>query len=478
MKNLTILLLSFLVLCVESAVQAQPSPAAEAKAKASPPWETPVDLVLYAARQYKDHSVRDFMLKDISESLAHAGDMKQALEVTQEIEDSEEKDVARYRIAAALSQQGNLNQSLELIRKIKDPNGRTYTRMKIASALGKKGKTQEALKVIQVIERPASQVDAYCELASTLAKSGDQKQAQAILKQAQDVVEKMDDPLSDDIRSELRDLELMLLAATDKKQIQEILKKMIAFGDKDLDLKQVRKRVATQTRIAAALAEAGEVEQALEIVDQIAEWNLRAPALKSIARALVSMGKIKQAQEVIQRNAVIEELAQKVDHPELSSIRFERATTLKTISIALADRGDLKQALQIARTIKNKSSKALALQHIASHFAEEGEFEQAFQVSDLITLKQVRSETSGSIALALAKSGEIKRALHIVEQIEDPFIADRRRPSNKSPVIVLRTMTLCKLSISLPGLKLPETGPKRFSKSPRSKPGWETQKPL
>lgn len=425
MKYLTVLLLSVLMLCAESAVQAQQPPADKAKAKDSTPWETPADFVLYMAQQYKDISVRDIVLVDLSESLANAGDIERALEVAQEIEDIEEKDVAKCRIATSLSMQGNINQSLKIIQRIMARNGKTYILRKIASALGKDGRIEEALDVIRVIERPTSKVNALCDLASSLAKNGDKKQALVLLKQAKNIVDEMDAPFSDDMKSEIRNLESTLLASTDEKQTKEILKKLIGLGGKDLDLKQARKRADALTEIATALAEAGEVESALEIADNLAEWYLRAAALKRIAKALVGTGEIKQALEVIQNNAVIEELAQKVDHPGLSYIIFERATTLKTISIALADMGDLKQALQIAKTIKNESSKALALQNIASHLADAGEFKQAFRVTDLITFELVRSETLGSIALAIAKAGDIKRALEIVEQIEDASIVDR-----------------------------------------------------
>tara|TARA_R110001592_G_scaffold359790_1_gene667000 strand:+ start:1241 stop:3112 length:1872 start_codon:yes stop_codon:yes gene_type:complete len=425
MKYLTVLLLSVLMFSLESMVQAQQSAVDEDKAKDSNPWETPADFVLYMAQQYKDISVRDIALVDLSESLANCGDIERALEVAEEIEDVKKKDVAKSKIATSLSMLGNTNQSLETIQRMGDRNGRTYVLMKIASALSKNGRTEDALKMIHVIETPASKVVALCDLASSLSKSGDKKQALTILKQTKNVVDKMDNPISGDMRTEIKKLESMLLESTDEKQAKEILKKLIELGDKDIDVEQARKRAAALTEIATALAVTGEVEQALGIADNLAEWHLRAAALKSIAKALVSTGEIKQALSVIQNNAIIEELAQKINLPVLNSIRFERATTLKAISIAMADMGDLKQALQIAKTINNKSSKSLALQKIASHLAEEGEFEQAFRVTDLITFEQVRSETLGRIALALAKSGDIKRALETVEQIEDVSIVDR-----------------------------------------------------
>jgi len=69
--------------------------------------------------QRVDAAFKASVLRDIASALAKSGDLKQALEVAQQIEDATKKAFSLQAIAMALVKAGEINQALEVAQKIK-----------------------------------------------------------------------------------------------------------------------------------------------------------------------------------------------------------------------------------------------------------------------------------------------------------------------------------------------------------------------
>ena len=127
--------------------------------EAANPWVTPVGLSLFMA-QTIEGSFKASTLRDIALALVKAGDVEQAVEVAQKIED------ARFKASA-----------------LRD----------IALALAKTGDVEQALEVAQKIERADIKESVLRDIASAQVEAGDKQQALATLKQAVEVAQKITD---------------------------------------------------------------------------------------------------------------------------------------------------------------------------------------------------------------------------------------------------------------------------------------------
>ena len=194
MKRLLIcLLLVGVVGCGES-VQAQPKSRETKTAETSPPkeaanpWDTPTRLALFVAREIHP-SRKARALSGVVFALANAGDIKQALEVAQQIESPRSKGSALGGIASALARAGEIKQALEVAQQIEDRISKMIALGDITGALVEAGEIKQALELAQKIENPYLKVNVLRDIASALANEGDKAQALAILKQALEVAQ-------------------------------------------------------------------------------------------------------------------------------------------------------------------------------------------------------------------------------------------------------------------------------------------------
>jgi len=164
--------------------------------------------------------------------------------------------------------------------------------------------------------------------------------------------------------------------------------------------------------IAKAMAEAGQIDRALQIAQKIEFALDRSLALWGIAFAMAGAGQFDRALQV----------AQKIENASV------RSWALSDIAEAMAKAGQFDRALQTAQKIEDASDRFLVLKDIAIAMARAGQFDLALQAAQKIEYASERSEVLGGIALVMAKAGQTERAnktfqlaLQTAQKIEDAW---------------------------------------------------------
>jgi tetratricopeptide (TPR) repeat protein len=140
----------------------------------------------------EDRLSKTIAISSIVRALAKVGDVKQALEVAQKMEDPRSKVTILNRIVAtALANEGDkaqaldiLKQALEVAQQIEDPQSKAGVLAPIVLGLVEVGDKAQALATLkqavemaQEIEDPGSKIAVLSDMAQALARAGEFKQA-------------------------------------------------------------------------------------------------------------------------------------------------------------------------------------------------------------------------------------------------------------------------------------------------------------
>lgn len=345
-------------------------PQSQSKAKTTNPWETPARLTLFMTDRITHAGLKAGNQNMIVTALAEAGEFKQALEVTQQIEAGYDKVAALSAIASVQATTGRkeqalatLKQAMEMAQKLEDTTDKELATRDIIWALTDLGDYQQALGMTQEIESAHARVSVFRTIASALIKAGDKKKAVEFLKQAVEAAQPM--------------------AATYK--------------------------ILSLNGIALYLAEAGDKKQALAILNQcmkmipqIQDFSEKQFVRTTISVALIKVGDKKQALESLPR--VVEE-AKKIEEASF------RVVILTQISVELFEAGDKEQAmvtlklsLKIAKKIKFLFSKNDALISIAKALEKIGDKKQVLEtLKDAVEVAQQNDQDRQSKGVILSK---------------------------------------------------------------------------
>jgi MoxR-like ATPase/tetratricopeptide (TPR) repeat protein len=180
--------------------------------------------------------------------------------------------------------------------------------------------------------------------------------------------------------------------------------------------------------IAAQLAQAGEINRALEVAEDLGPADAdsgfaedyRSQALAGIADAQVSGGDFPAALRTVQ----------KIEHPDT------RGRVTAHVAEQLAQAGEIQRALEVAEGLGPadprggfaKDYRSQALASIAEAQAGKGDFPSALDTAEKIEDDDVRSRIRTHIASELAQAGETGAALQVAEGIEDQESHAEPRP--------------------------------------------------
>ena len=155
-------------------------------------------------------------------------------------------------------------------------------------------------------------------------------------------------------------------------------------------------------------------------------------ALLEIARAQIGAGNKQEAVKTLRQAWVVAQTIEDAPDPDDGPENpkggpedpeggpgSESSRALMMIALALATAGDLKQALEVIRTIKNEHAKSEARLHIALVLSERGDLKQALEVARMIKNDKIRVDHVRSIVSALIEEGEVKQALEVARTIKN-----------------------------------------------------------
>jgi tetratricopeptide (TPR) repeat protein len=299
------------------------------------------------------------ILRSISLSLIkHAKDFERAIQVAQQIKHDKVRGYALGDICEALAEAGQVKRALELAQQISDSDAlshRAYIMEEISGIACEVGRIQEGLEIARMIgmEFPAFRLGALLHIAGVLAKAGRTDEAKALVSEALEI------PYND------RSI-VLLNAARVLAQMNEIeealtMAKMIERRRRYTDaLKGIAWTVASKgdfkkaldiayqidsepelsqalSSISEVLAEAGHTDRARDIAEKISDDDERIKALSVIAEAFAKLGNIDQTLNIVKSFIGTE-------------YQYRRLTPINTLVTTLAKQGRIDEALKIIYT--------------------------------------------------------------------------------------------------------------------------------
>jgi len=393
-------------------------------------WKTPLNLALFTVQQYKGKRSYGNMLSAVVIALVEVGELGQATEV------------------ALLFPKGS----------------GAFMLSYIAKAAAEAGNVALALNVAQWIEPPGARAIALCQVATAQAKAGDKQAAWETIRQTtSDLIGKI---------PEKEKMDVLIATASAQVATREMMKaavncqsatKLLRTNTKSYLKPQVSKKIArvlisagqieqakglmqsdglmygwggVQREMAVIMAEAGELEAALEWVGQFPNKQNKAQAYGDIASALARKGQFARAMEVLEN-----------DKSRFSS----KSQAMKNIAVGMVKAGKINEAIELVSRMRGGMARAPALLAIASAQVAAGQKEVA-----LATLKQ--AEEAGdkvakiflpkhdvNIAIGLAEAGEKEQAVAKLKQaVEAAKVYEKNQFSSasKESTIAMRLMDL------------------------------------
>jgi tetratricopeptide (TPR) repeat protein len=334
----------------------------------------------------------------IAQALALVGQLDEALEVVEMIEDAGDKATALGEVAAALVKIGQIDQALTVVEMIEDAEYKATALGKVALALTRAEQLDQALNVAQMIAPGFLRGIVLSRIAQALIEAGGRELARAVVSQAMASAEKIEGEYTEGML--LAEIAQALGQLGEHEQARRVADQALKAAQKvddEGDLRSLSGEVRRQALILVArgLAQAKQFDLALVA----AEASGR---LDEIVQILVQAGEHERAIAVANQ-ALIEG-------------KFVKSFVLKSIAQVFAQAGAFDQALATIERIEDAGYKAEALDEVAQVFTQAGAFEQALATIERIEGKRSKATALGSLARALAQRGENTFAEAIANQ--------------------------------------------------------------
>jgi tetratricopeptide (TPR) repeat protein len=390
-------------------------------------------------------------LVNLAEAVAGTGRLKDAQRIAEEAErgaadigDSQVRLNALTNLAAALTVAGELEAAEHVAANIKHLASRVDALAKLVDAFAGLGQIDYARQVArQVAEQgvadlddPESRVKTLLRITNLLAGVGEFEYAHRVIGEAERAVADLNRPgdrtealaqIAEAWSSFGRFDEARRVVA-EAKHVAE------GIGEYWLRSAPLTRIADALTEIAEALVEAGELEDAKRLVDDIGDPRDRANALTKLAKAMAGVGELRRAREVVAG----------LDYPD------DRAGALAGIVEALVGAGQLDDARRIAGEAELAAANLSAgprweaLTRILESLARVGQLEDAQRLTAKLERNAVSVDSPNTLAEALTKLAE---ALISSGQVEDAhrIAANIDRPDSRTATLVQLADELAKV---------------------------------
>jgi tetratricopeptide (TPR) repeat protein len=380
-------------------------------------------------------------LRSVARALAELGDADRATKVAAEIGDEEVRAEALCDVAAVLVRHGDKSRAIELVRQAEatvrsvfEPAWRVRVLASAAEVLAAAGRRKQAADLRIRSFADISEIDDAHEQTVELTRLAYDAARLREPKAALEVVARITD-------HEGRIVALAEVAAghagSTPAAAVEVGEEALAHVDV---LEQGWRRRSVRSRLAEAFARAGELDRALAIVEESADWFGSAQALTNIGSALIERGDAAAAGTVAEQaldvllHATADDWAHEED-VEISIGTLEGLSPPGASPDWLEDDPDdwgpstiqavLARVLDSSASVREESRRARALVGVGVVLADAGLAERALEIADE-AVGGVRVEDSGErdialrvMAVALARVGDVDRARSVVDRLAD-----------------------------------------------------------
>lgn len=359
------------------------------------------DKGLNIARGIEYYNDRSWALHEVAVALAQAGNFDKALSIGQQIERAYWKIKALHTIAISLAQAEDkradvifceiLSIAYDISESEDDYGGLAGTAIALAHA----GRVDKALSIARSIEGVRQgngvEISVLSDVAVALAEAGYFDEALDIVLPGQDV-------------NALRAIAALLALKADRRAVAVFsdVRRSASHTRFDLDFKG---HAYAEGDVAAALAQVGCFEAALQVARNMGHPGIQA----NIAISLAKAGGTNEALSLASDNT---------DQTESSRILYH------TI-MALSNAGRLEEALGVARSIEDGRWRAISLCRLGVEFAKIGLkqnrriFKEALKVVNGVKEPYQRDSAVDTIVKALAECRFFDKALNAARSIKD-----------------------------------------------------------
>ncbi len=361
--------------------------------------------VLQAAAALDDPSQRTLALSGAAAVLAGTGQAadaaEQALQAAADIRDPGQRAEALSWVALVLAGTGQAadaaEQALQAAADVEDPGRRAEVLSVVAVALAGAGQAGQALQTAAALDDSRQRAEALSRVAAVLAGAGQAGQAADAAEQALQTAATPGDPGRAEMLCQVAAvLAGAGLAGQAADAAGQALQAAAALDDPG-------HREELLSRVAVALAGAGQAGQALQTAAALDDPWQQALTLSGVAMALAEAGLAGQAADAAEQAL---QTAAALDFP------WWRAEVLSGVAVALAGAGQAGQALQTAAALDDPWQQAEALSRVAAVLAGAGQAGQAadaagqaLQAAAGIGDPGHRAEVLSRAAAALAGAG-------------------------------------------------------------------------
>jgi len=367
---------------------------------------------------------RDQALAALALRFSELGFPRKALRAAEEIEGDE----ARVPVLAAA---GHVDEALALAAGFSDEGARARALDTVSRHLVATRDLEEAFRVSIGIRNQWDQAKALEVLSSRLMELGFPEKAEA-------VIGAMVNELS-------RSHALASLAQhlSEVGRPQEALEVARGIGDDDTQIQalvglghvhdalEVARRIGDGDARVQALAALDRVEEALELARAIGIEPARAEALAKLAPRLVKSGRVQEAFEAAHAGgdhvlarllpmlATLGCLKDALDLARSIRCREERTQALRGLARRFVELGHAGEALDAVRRIRGERARARALAELAPRLTELDRVREAMAMARGFRSELGREQALASLAPCLAEFGHVEESLAISEGISD-----------------------------------------------------------
>lgn len=344
-------------------------------------------------------------------------------------------------ILGVLAQVGQVERALGYASLMQDAIKQSKVYSQIGEILLRQGRLKEgheilrqALTIAKLVNHESERASIVCEIALALTRGGEFDQAMMILETIIPLTKRQLGAQRDDIFTEIqlaRVAEIKAGALSKIAQImakkEEITRVSEVFKQAMTTLEVIGDRTDVSgilVKLVHALTRVGELDQASELVQEVASANYQASALGEIAKVLAEMGDGVRAIEFINRTLSMSEAIV----TQFSEAKLDKVFVLSKVFEALITLGDksrakqvINKALAIASDMEDNSAKVSALCTLALELAQLGDNNKAVMIANeaLVIAEPWLDEGKalGKAIQTLVQVGAFDQALSAIEQV-------------------------------------------------------------
>lgn len=370
---------------------------------------------------------------NIAGRLTAVGDFSTALAMAHSLTRPEDREPALDSIAYSLDYQGQQEQALQLLSEVSSwQAGTSYSIL--AKSHAEKRDFGVALQLAhQIQDQPARRVEALLAITKSQWEANKRDDALSTMQEALEVAEQA--------REKDPQMSILLLGiARTQKEMEMSFESHATLKDYSEFVRQ-RKDDGSLSCLAVTLAHMGDIQGALDIIEELPEGSNRDSALGIAAINMEKMGNPREALETISRasdqhirDIFLRSIAAQeggdghalsaLDTIQLVPSNADRSDSLATLAATQADKGDpaARETIELAWETANDPDTQVpehVFGHIATTRVELGDLAEAKEILQRLS-PDGRTWPLWSITTTLAESGDKASALALANEETEP----------------------------------------------------------